>query len=313
MFRLMTTLVALTFAAAPLVACSDDGDGGATTDTTGADTTGDTAAPSVYTQLGEEAGIATFVDGLVAEELKDPTIAPYFAGLGTGGSPTAAQLKACLVQQVGNATGGPQPYPTTVSVDGGWTCRTMAATHAGMNITATDFDTFVSIAAQFAADQGVPSDIIGVLGGFLNAQKDDIVPPQQSIYERLGEEAGIAAFVDGLVAEELKDPSIAPFFAHLGEGDSPTGPQLKACLTKQVAAATGGPQQYPTTVAVDGGFTCRDMVTVHEGLGITGPVFDKFVSIAGMFASDQEVPSDIITVLGGFLVGFKADIVEESP
>ena len=115
MNRLALSLTALALAASPLVACSDDDGGSTTTDTTGGD--------SVYAQLGGQAGITTFVDGLVAEELMDPTIAPYFAGLGLGDAPTAAQLKACLVQQIGNATGGPEQYPTTVNIDGGFTCR----------------------------------------------------------------------------------------------------------------------------------------------------------------------------------------------
>lgn len=143
----------------------------------GADAASDTDAASTvtaYRQLGEEAGIAAFVDGLLLEELKDPDIAAYFVGLGQPGSPTQEQLAECLTMQLSRATGGRQIYGA-VPVTGGYTCRPMLAAHQGLGITGADFDKFVTIAAGYAAEQGVPADVIEVLAGFLDSVEDEIV------------------------------------------------------------------------------------------------------------------------------------------
>ena len=89
------------------------------------------------------------------------------------GHPSAAQIKECLVLQIGNATGGPEKYPATVS--GGFVCRDMKAAHAGLKISSTVFDKFVMIAAQTAKTAGVADADIKTIGGFLTGEKANVV------------------------------------------------------------------------------------------------------------------------------------------
>lgn len=146
-----------------VAACSGDDDdtmmsssgGGSTSSSSsgggGASSSSGSATLSLYQRLGEEAGLKTFVDALVAEELKNADIASYFffqsAGAGGGpaaGHPSVSQIKGCLVAQLGNAVGGPQSYPATVE---GHLCRDMAAAHVSLGIPGGVFDQFIAIAA----------------------------------------------------------------------------------------------------------------------------------------------------------------------
>lgn len=130
-----------------------------------------------------------------------------------------------------------------------------------------------------------------------------------TLYERLGEEQGIANAVDAIVAAEVQDPEIAPFFADATmPGAEPNVDQIKACLVAQLGAASGGPQSYPTTVS--GGFTCRSMAEAHAGLGIGSEVFDKFVGIAAMTLTSAGVSEADVETVGGVLNGTKSAIVE---
>jgi hypothetical protein len=131
-----------------------------------------------------------------------------------------------------------------------------------------------------------------------------------TLYDRLNKKAGIAGAVDLIVAEELKDPGIAAFFAKVGMGTGPSVPQLKECLVNQLGAAAGGPKaevDYPTTVT--GGYQCRDMVTAHTGLKIDKASFDKFVMIAAGVLKTAKVADADIATIGTVLNGTEKDIV----
>jgi hemoglobin len=142
------------------------------------------------------------------------------------------------------------------------------------------------------------------------ATADDVVAPQ-SLYERLGGNAGIAAAVDAVVAAEAADAEIVPFFApSLEEGAVPSLAQIKECLVNQLGAATGGPETYPSEVS--DGYMCRDMVEAHVGLGISSDIFDKFVSIAADTLAGAGVAEADLAVIGGALNSMKGDIVEEA-
>lgn len=144
-------------------------DSGVMVDDSGATATD--SGTTLYQRLGGNAGIRAAVDAIVAEELKDAQIAAFFGNLGMPGHPTADQLKACLTDQLGNAAGGPEVYPTTKS---GFTCRDMKTAHAGLNISGAVFDKFVTIAAGVLKSAGVADEDITVIGGVLNGTKADI-------------------------------------------------------------------------------------------------------------------------------------------
>ena len=139
-------------------------------------TTGD-AGSTLYTRLGGHSGIAAAVDAIVVDETADAEIAAFFANVGMPGHPTLPQLKACLVNQLGNAAGGPEAYPGTPADAMGFQCRSMTAAHAGLGISGTVFDRFVTIAAGTLTRLGVASADVTVVGGVLNGTRASIVAP----------------------------------------------------------------------------------------------------------------------------------------
>ena len=154
------------------MASKDAANNDAMMDTGGASMDADT---TLYERLGKKSGIATFVDNLVAAEVQDPQIAAFFADNDGNhpGHPSVAEIKQCLVLQIGAATGGPESYPA--KLPDGFMCEDMAAAHAGLGISSDVFDKFVSIAAQVATDAGIKGDDLNTIAGFLNGTKSDIV------------------------------------------------------------------------------------------------------------------------------------------
>lgn len=124
-----------------------------------------------------------------------------------------------------------------------------------------------------------------------------------TLYARLGSEAGIGAVVDDFLAMVLSDPKINGYFLNSSVGSA----RLKTCLVKQLGNATGGPQKYPDPAA-----GCRDMKTIHAGLGISKADFDVLVGHLTMsLASAQVTPADIDTITG-VLAPLSSDIVEDT-
>lgn len=174
--------------AVTVTGCSDDAPASSTTKQdsgtkpaadSGPSTKDSGAASTLYTRLGGKAGIKGAVDLIVAEEVKDPEIASYFfAQVATpvpAGHPTVAQISACLVNQLGNAAGGPEAYPGVPADNEGFQCRSMTASHANLGIPGGVFDKFVTIAAGVLTKAGVASADVATIGGVLNGTRSAIV------------------------------------------------------------------------------------------------------------------------------------------
>jgi hypothetical protein len=112
---------------------------------------------SLYTRLGEHAGIRAAINAIVGQELMNADIKSYFFNqLGTSvpaGHPTADQIEECFTDFLGSIAGGPEVYPTTVisltdaGADAGiFTCRDLTVIHAPLKISGGTFDQFVMIA-----------------------------------------------------------------------------------------------------------------------------------------------------------------------
>ena len=130
-----------------------------------------------------------------------------------------------------------------------------------------------------------------------------------TLYERLGGHDGIAAALDAIVAEELKDPIIVTYFSQQASpSHKPTKKDIGECFTNLLGKAAGGPEAYPFTTT--SGFTCRSMSAAHATLGIGAGTFDKFVMIAGGVLADLNVEADDITAIAGVLTGTKSAIVD---
>jgi truncated hemoglobin YjbI len=132
-------------------------------------------------------------------------------------------------------------------------------------------------------------------------------PSTPSLFEKYGGAPTVAKVVDDAVVGLLADPVVAPFFAGVGQPGGSSVARLKSCLRLQFTAVFGGPATYPGRN--DQGDMCVDMVAAHRNLGITGPVFDRFITdLAGVLKADGVSDADIATV-APVLTGLKSQVV----
>jgi hypothetical protein len=329
-------------AAAP---ANDAGSGADTTrpaSQSDASATPDSGSTTLYDRLGGHAGIRSAVNAIVAAELQNQDIASYFFFQGRApgnGHPTPDQIEECFTVLVGQAAGGPETYPATITTEAGaYTCRSMQDIHAPLLISGGTFDTFIMIAGATLASAGVSSADVSTLASALVATKPQIVASSladagsepfpgdgggaadadagSSLYGRLGGHAGIRAAVNAIVAAELQNQDIASYFFFQGGAPGnghPTPDQIEECFTDLVGQAAGGPETYPATITNDAGsYTCRSMQAIHGPLLISGGTFDTFIMIAGATLASAGVSSADVTTLAGGLVATKPQIVTSS-
>jgi hemoglobin len=114
-----------------------------------------------------------------------------------------------------------------------------------------------------------------------------------SLYDQLGQQAGITTAVDHFYVRVLGDPSLAPYF----EGaDVAKVREHQAALLSTVS---GGPEQY----------SGRAMDLSHRGLGITDQAFDKVVGHLGATLDDLGVDGEVRDQVAAVLVAQREHIV----
>ena len=117
------------------------------------------SAPSLYDRLGGKGAITAVVDEFLSRVARDVRINARFANT------DMPHLRTMLIEQICQATGGPCRYLG----------KDMRSTHAGMKITAGDFDALVGDLKDALDKFQVPAaeehDLLGALGGM----KPDIV------------------------------------------------------------------------------------------------------------------------------------------
>jgi hemoglobin len=117
------------------------------------------ATPSLYERLGKKEAITAVVDDFVSRVAADKRINGKFANA------DIPRLKAMLVDQICEASGGPCKY----------TDRDMKSAHAGMAITGEQFDALVgdlvATLNKFKVPEREKNELLGVLG----PMKKDIV------------------------------------------------------------------------------------------------------------------------------------------
>lgn len=117
------------------------------------------AEKSLYERLGGKPAIQAVVDDFVANVAADTRINRYFANA------NIPRLKAQLVDQICEATGGPCKY----------TGQSMKDSHRGMGITSAAFDALVEDLVKTLNKFNVPEKEKGELLGALGPMKKDIV------------------------------------------------------------------------------------------------------------------------------------------
>jgi hemoglobin len=122
---------------------------------------------SLYDRLGGEKGITKVVDDLVANVIADKTYKDkhkkHFQEGGVAG------LKKKLVNQIGEATGGPQKY----------TGKTMKEAHKGLEITNADFDSLVGDLVKALKKNKVGDKEKKELLDMLGSMRKDVVEKSQ--------------------------------------------------------------------------------------------------------------------------------------
>lgn len=116
-------------------------------------------APTLYSQLGEKAGITKVIDTFVGNVAKDSRINGMFAAT------NIPRLKMLLVDQVCEASGGPCKY----------TGRDMKASHAGMGVNRTHFNALVEDLQAALSTEGVPFGVQNELLAVLAPMYRDII------------------------------------------------------------------------------------------------------------------------------------------
>ena len=87
--------------------------------------------------------------------------------------------------------------------------------------------------------------------------------PAKSLYQRLGGEAGIAAFTDDFISRTMADPALVPFFKGLTNADDK---RIHQHLRELLCYATGGGCTY----------SGKDMKTTHAQLEISNDIWNQF-------------------------------------
>lgn len=117
------------------------------------------ARPSLYDRLGGTGAITAVVDDFVVNVAADGRINPRFQGA------NIPRLKAMLVDQICEATGGPCKY----------TGKSMLEAHRGMSITDAEFGALVEDLVKTLDKFKVPTAEKGELLGALGGMKGQIV------------------------------------------------------------------------------------------------------------------------------------------
>lgn len=243
---------------------------------------------ALYVRLGKAAGIETVVDDFLTRVKADPKINGYFLN----SSLDTAHLSSCLVNQIGNATGGPEKYE----------CKTMKDAHKDLHVSKQDFDDLVGHLSDALVAANVAQADVDTILGVLGPMSTDIVTDATNdadIYQRVGRKPAIQAVVAAFHANIKADTRINSFFAMTNED------RLATCLVRQVCGATGGPCKYGEEIVdAEPGIkeVCRDMKKTHAELDIgysdfTALVEDlvKALDGAGVEAADRDT---ILGVLG---------------
>ncbi len=119
-----------------------------------------------------------------------------------------------------------------------------------------------------------------------------------SLYQRLGEEAGIQKVVGDFVGRVVKDSKINGYFLN----NTLDATRFTGCLVKQIGQAVGGPQKYD----------CKGMKETHQGMGVSKQDFNDLVGHLVDALKDAKVAQADIDAIAAVLTPMEKDIVEDA-
>lgn len=133
----------------------------------------------------------------------------------------------------------------------------------------------------------------------------------QSLYDKYGGAPTVATVVDDAIAGLTADCEIAAHFAVVGQPGHDSLERLRGCLILQFTALLGGPATYPGPITTAAGTEmCEDMVTAHQGLGISNASFDRFAMDLVAVLQADGVSEDDIAMIAPTVLGLRNSIVD---
>ncbi|HVU03022.1 MAG TPA: group 1 truncated hemoglobin [Polyangiaceae bacterium] len=252
---------------------------------------------ALYVRLGKADGIETVVADFLERVKADAKINGYFLNA----SVDQAHLSACLVKQIGEATGGPEKYD----------CKSMADAHSNLGISRQDFDDLVGHLSDALVAAKVEQKDVDTILGVLGPMAADIVRDETNdatVYQRLGRKPAIQAVVTDFHSRVMADAAINSFFATTDAN------RLATCLVRQVCMATGGPCKYGDEIPdAEPGVksACRTMKDAHTGLNVAYADFQELVTDLVAALDAANVPADDKNAILGVLAPMCPDIVEK--
>lgn len=252
-----------------------------------------TVPKTMWDRMGREAGVRDLVRDMMTRVAADPRV-----DITRGGKikPTPETMKALeqkLVEYLSSITGGPLPYKG----------KSMKDAHKGMAITDNEFTAFKSILAKVLVDHKVLGDDLKTLLAKIDALHADIVetPPVKTMWERLGNEAGVRAIVKDIMKQEAADPKIN--FSRGGKFklDEAGKTRLENQIVHFFSAATGGPLKY----------TGKNMLDAHKGMAITDAEFSAFAALVAKVLKDHKVSAEDLELLTKSIETLRKDVVEK--
>jgi hemoglobin len=117
--------------------------------------------------------------------------------------------------------------------------------------------------------------------------------PQNTLYDKLGGEAGVDGIVSGLIKQIGQDKQIFHYFADANIS------RFRTHLTTHLCAITDGPCQY----------TGDSMIDIHTGMKITEKDFNHLVDLLINAMNLQGIPHRIQNQLIAKLAPFRASII----
>lgn len=128
-------------------------------------------APTLYERLGGVEAITLVVDQFIANVASNPdmvrTFQPLLEEVGRLGanSPRLISLRANLIDQIGEASGGPQKYRG----------KDMVTAHRGMNITVNEFNSLAKNLSDALDKFNVPAQEKGELMSVIGSLQPKVV------------------------------------------------------------------------------------------------------------------------------------------
>ena len=124
-----------------------------------------------------------------------------------------------------------------------------------------------------------------------------------TLYERLGETAGITTVVNDFVGRVVGDPKINSYFLN----SSVDATRLSGCLVVYFVDLSGGPDDYDTS-------GCKSMKEVHAGMGISSNDYNDLAGhLVNALSAAKVSTADINTIVAALTdPGVTGDIIEDA-